>query len=89
MAMANGDLEDFLYERGYFTINQMVSYLATSHPSKSVSFPTLKRYLLKGFIRYDQVGGQYRIPKTSVDQYVRYGTAPPPESTPEPIKPDL
>lgn len=68
----------FLSERGYLTISSMVLYLAEHHPTKAVSYPTLKRYIEKGYLRYVKVGGQYRLTKESIDHFVQYGTDPTP-----------
>lgn len=71
------DTAAFLSERGYLTISSMVLYLSQHHPTKSVSYPTLKRYIAKGYLHYVKVGGQYRLTKESIDRYVEHGTDQP------------
>lgn len=70
------DTATFLKERGYLTVAGTVMYLAEHHPSKAVSYPTLKRYIAKGYLKYVKVGGQYRLTKESIDHYVEHGTDP-------------
>lgn len=75
------DTAKFLEERGYLTIGSLVTYLGQYHPTKAVSYPTLKRFIDKGYFAYVKVGGQYRLTKESIDFYVKHGTDPVPESS--------
>lgn len=64
----------FLEERGFLTINQLVQYLREEHPERSVSFPTIQRYIEKGYFRCTKVGGQYRIERPEIEHFIQHGT---------------
>lgn len=66
--------EIFLEQKGFLTIHQLVQYLAHDHPERSISFPTVQRYIHKGIFRCTKVGGQYRIERPEIDWFVKYGT---------------
>lgn len=67
-------IESFLEERGYLTINQLATLLRLKYPLKSVAYPTLKRFMEKGYFRYSKIGGQFRIEKESIYAYIQHGT---------------
>lgn len=66
--------EDFLNQKGFVTVNQLVQYLKLAHPKKSVSFPTIMRYIGKGYFKCTRVGGQLRVEPPEIVWFVKHGT---------------
>lgn len=69
-------LADQLQQNGYLTAHQLVKYLAENFPTRKVSYPTMLRYVAKGYLVGTQVGGQFRLSKASIENYLKYGTDP-------------
>lgn len=66
--------EEFLAERGFLTIHQLVHYLKEKYPSRSVSHPTIMRYVNKGYLTCTKVGGQFRIDREGIEAFIEHGT---------------
>lgn len=72
------DPKAFLETKGFLTIHALESYLKMYHPLRSVTYPTLRRYVAKGYFGEPLIlGGQTRLMKEHIDRYVERGTAPP------------
>jgi hypothetical protein len=75
---------EFLEEKGYLTINQLVEYLKEHYPLKALSYPALRRQVGKT-LHGEQAGGQLRITKDSILRYVGKGGASPLPTLPGPV----
>jgi hypothetical protein len=67
-------LELILEQRGFLTANQLCTLLDEKYPAVRVSYPTLMRYLDKGYLKFIKVGGQHRVERRSILHYLKFGT---------------
>lgn len=75
--MNDQSLSEILEERGWLTLNQFVSYVKEVEPIKALSYPAMLRYVDKGLLKAEKVGGQRRISKDCIEHYLKYGTEKP------------